>query len=928
MRNLKKPIILVVVLLVVVYLLNLFLNYYGEWLWFNNMNYGSVFDTMILAKVFSFAVFFLVFVLFAGIQIRIAYQRGSLSRPFISLKPDDPRQFILPLYQGKGIAWFWTVLILFIGSLMGSAAVDQWSDFLKFIHASSFGISEPIFGKDAGFYIFKLPTYQFVTGWYLFMVALTFAAVLISYYLDDAISTAGTNFQSSRLVKRHLISLTGFFVLGISVVYFLKLYDILYSSHGAAYGPSYVDVNAHIPAYWVISILSILITLLLFLSPVIRKKKIIIYAVGVWVFALVSFVWIYPAFIEQYIVKPNELQKETPYILNNIKLTREAYGLNKIKVEPFPVDQTITYKDIQENKNTIDNIRLWDRRPLIQTYKQIQEIRLYYNFKSVAVDRYQFDKYTQVAVAARELPVSQIPDRAQTWVNEHLIFTHGYGVVMSPVNEIAPNGMPNLFIKDIPPTTTIPMAIGTLSLKQMGIYFGEESDQYVLVNTKAKEFDYPKGDDNVYTSYTGKGGVLISSLFKRIVYAWKFADIKILLTGYLTDQSRIMFHRNISELDQTIAPFLTFDSEPYLVVGEDGQLYWIHDAYTTSNMFPYSEPVTKSMGERSFNYINNSVKVVINAYDGDVSYYVINPKDPIIQTYQKIYPKLFKPFSDMPDFLKSHIRYPTDLFNIQTEMYNVYHMTDPKVFYNQEDYWEIPNELFNNAQQKMFPYYIIMRLPNAKEEEYVLMLPLNPSKKDNMTAWMCARCDAPNYGDLIVYSLPKDKLIYGPMQIEARINQQPDISAELTLWGQQGSQVIKGNLLIIPIKNSFLYVEPLYLQSEHGQIPELKRVIVTYNDQIEMKETLEEALQAIFNSSGQQDSLSMKQITGIEKTVNTTLSSKATEALDHYNKATEYLKQGNWAGYGKELQEMKDVLTRMSQGNSNAIKEIKKDKAN
>jgi len=623
MRNLKKPIILVVVLLVVVYLLNLFLNYYGEWLWFNNMNYGSVFDTMILAKVFSFAVFFLVFVLFAGIQIRIAYQRGSLSRPFISLKPDDPRQFILPLYQGKGIAWFWTVLILFIGSLMGSAAVDQWSDFLKFIHASSFGISEPIFGKDAGFYIFKLPTYQFVTGWYLFMVALTFAAVLISYYLDDAISTAGTNFQSSRLVKRHLISLTGFFVLGISVVYFLKLYDILYSSHGAAYGPSYVDVNAHIPAYWVISILSILITLLLFLSPVIRKKKIIIYAVGVWVFALVSFVWIYPAFIEQYIVKPNELQKETPYILNNIKLTREAYGLNKIKVEPFPVDQTITYKDIQENKNTIDNIRLWDRRPLIQTYKQIQEIRLYYNFKSVAVDRYQFDKYTQVAVAARELPVSQIPDRAQTWVNEHLIFTHGYGVVMSPVNEIAPNGMPNLFIKDIPPTTTIPMAIGTLSLKQMGIYFGEESDQYVLVNTKAKEFDYPKGDDNVYTSYTGKGGVLISSLFKRIVYAWKFADIKILLTGYLTDQSRIMFHRNISELDQTIAPFLTFDSEPYLVVGEDGQLYWIHDAYTTSNMFPYSEPVTKSMGERSFNYINNSVKVV-------------NPKDPIIQTYQKI----------------------------------------------------------------------------------------------------------------------------------------------------------------------------------------------------------------------------------------------------------------------------------------------------
>ena len=356
-------------------------------------------------------------------------------------------------------------------------------------------------------------------------------------------------------MRRHLISLAGFFVLGISVLYFLKLYTILYSSHGAAYGPSYVDVHAQIPAYWVISILSIAITLLLFLSPVFRKKKIILYAAGLWILVLIGFVWIYPGLIEQYVVKPNELQKETPYILNNIKLTREAYGLNKIKVEPFPVNETITYNDIQENRNTIENIRLWDRRPLIQTYKQLQEIRLYYDFNSVQVDRYHFDKYTEVALAARELPVSQIPDRAQTWVNIHLIYTHGYGVVMNPVNEILPNGMPNLIVQDIPPTTTVP-----LNLKQMGIYYGEESDQFVLVNTTAKEFDYPKGDDNVYTSYAGKGGVRISGLFKRIVYAWKFSDIKILLTGYLTDQSRIMFYRNITSRDKIIAPFLSYDS--------------------------------------------------------------------------------------------------------------------------------------------------------------------------------------------------------------------------------------------------------------------------------------------------------------------------------------------------------------------------------
>jgi uncharacterized protein len=907
MKKRKKIIIIIAAILGAFYLLNLFINIYGDWLWFNNMHYGSVFNTMIIAKVISFALFFLVFVLFFSLHIRTAHKRGAPTRGNLLFPADDPRHTILEIYKGKAVFWLWAVLILFLGIFRGSNAVNQWNNFLQFIHASSFGIQEPIFGKDAGFYVFKLSVYQFVTGWYLFMVGLTFIAVLFSYYLDNAISTNGRKFQISRQVRKHLISLSGFFVLGISALYFLKLFNILYSSHGATYGPSYMDVHAQIPAYWVLSILSIAITLILFLSPAFRKKKIILYAAGVWLLVLIGFVWIYPSLIEQFIVKPNELQKETPYILNNIKLTREAYGLNKIKSEPFPVDETITYQDIRENRHTIENIRLWDRRPLIQTYKQLQEIRLYYNFNSVQIDRYHFDKYTEVALAARELPVSQIPDRAQTWVNTHLIYTHGYGVVMNPVNEILPNGMPNLIVKDIPPTTAVP-----LSLKQMGIYYGEESDQFVLVNTKAQEFDYPKGDENVYTSYAGNGGVRISSLFKRLVYAWKFSDIKILFTGYLTDQSRIMFYRNITQRDKIIAPFLLYDNQPYLVVGQDGQLYWIHDAYTSSNMFPYSEPVSQNLGERSFNYINNSVKVVINAYDGDVSYYVINPKDPIVQTFQKIYPNLFKPFSAMPEFLKTHIRYPTDLFNIQTQMYSVYHMTDPKVFYNQEDYWAVPSESYNNSQQKMFPYYIIMRLPGTQEEEYILMLPLTPSKKDNMIAWLCARCDAPNYGDLIVYSLPKDKLIYGPMQVEARINQQPDISSELTLWGQQGSQVFKGNQLIIPIKNSFLYVEPVYLQSEQGKIPELKRVIVAYNDQIEMRETLEESLQAIFNSSGIQDSVTVPQVKDLENIVNTSLSAKAREALEHYDKAVEYLKQDNWAGYGKELQLMKAILSEIS----------------
>jgi uncharacterized protein len=906
MKNFKKWIALIVVIFALLYLFGLFINYYADWLWFNNLHYASVFGTMLFAQVVSFTVFFVIFFVFAAIHVNIAYRRGSSSRQNMFLPEDDPRQLILPLYKGKAIFWFWTVVLVFFAIILGSSASSHWSQFLQFTHPVSFHLKEPIFGMDAGFYVFKLPTYEFISGWYLFMVAITFIAVVFSYYLDSAFVVSGNHFHVPTSVRNHLLNLVGFFSLGIAGSYIIKLYNLLYSSNGVAYGASYMDVHAQIPAYWTIFVITLVISVLLFFSPVIKKKRNILYAVGAWVVILVGFVWIYPSLIEQYVVKPNELQKETPFIKNNIKFTQVAYGLNKIKTKPFPVKDSLTYADIQENHHTIENIRLWDRRPLIQTYKQLQEIRLYYDFNSVQIDRYHFKKYTEVAIAGRELPASQIPIRAQTWVNRHLIFTHGYGIVMNPVNKITPDGMPDLVVSDIPPKTTEP-----LDLKQMAIYYGEETNQYVLVNTKAKEFDYPKGNQNVYTSYSGNGGVKISNLFTRLVYAWKFSDIKILLTGYITNKSRIMFYRNIKDRDQTIAPFLAYDSQPYLVVGKDGHLYWIHDAYTTSNMFPYSEPVYQNSVERSINYINNSVKVVIDAYNGDVTYYVINPKDPLVECYEKIYPHLFKPFKDMPDFLKSHIRYPTDLFNIQTKMYNVYHMTDPKVFYNQEDYWTVPKEVYNSGKQNMFPYYIIMRLPDTKKEEYILMLPLTPSNKDNMIAWMCARCDAPNYGDLIVYTLPKDKLIYGPMQIEARINQNPVISSQLTLWGQQGSQVIKGNQLVIPIKHSFLYVEPVYLQSEQGQIPELKRVIVAYKDRIEMKRTLDEALKAVFNVP---DSTSSQMATPAAAIMGKvyTLSDKAKEALDHYNKAVQYLKESNWAGYGKELDQLKSILTEMS----------------
>ncbi|HVA99033.1 MAG TPA: UPF0182 family protein, partial [Bacteroidia bacterium] len=542
MKNLRRKIITIATVVVGLYLLTLFLNYYGDWLWFNNMHYGSVFDTMLSAQASAFIIFFIVFALFFSLHIRMAFLNGDAARNNHVLREEDPRKLILQIYQGKTIFWLWIAVVVFFATIMGSSAVDHWNDFLQYIHASSFGITEPIFGKDAGFYVFKLPVYQFIVGKYIFMVIVTALGTIVSYYLDNAIGIIGNKFSISQKVKNHLFLLGGFLTLGMSANYWLNIYDNLYSSNGPAFGPSYMDVHAQIPADWAIFGITLVLTVILFLMPLIKKYRILLYAAGAWLVILVGFVWAYPNFVEQYEVKPTELSKETPYILNNIKFTREAYGLNKVQVKPFLVDQSLTYKDIQENHSTIENIRLWDRRPLIQTYKQLQEIRLYYDFNSVQVDRYHFDKYTEVALGARELPVSQIPDRAQTWVNEHLIYTHGYGIVMNRVNKIMPNGMPNFIVQDIPPTTTTT----SLNLKQMGIYYGEETNQYALVNTAAKEFDYPKGDKNVYTDYSGDGGVRISNWFRRIVYAWKFSDIKILLTGYLTPQSRIMFYRNIT----------------------------------------------------------------------------------------------------------------------------------------------------------------------------------------------------------------------------------------------------------------------------------------------------------------------------------------------------------------------------------------------
>jgi uncharacterized membrane protein (UPF0182 family) len=683
-----------------------------------------------------------------------------------------------------------------------------------------------------------------------------------------------------------------------------------------------------------------------FLNVFKPRAKVIMIGAGVWIGAVVVFATFLPTLVQKLVVKPNELAKESPYIAYNIDYTRKAYNLNKIqevdnlnKIQEvdFPVSDTLSAGDIEEHNVTIQNIRIWDERPLLQTYRQIQSIRLYYDFNNVDVDRYLINnQLRQVTLAARELALNQLPPQANTWVNRHLIYTHGYGLALSPVNEVTSEGLPRLFIKDLPPSFE-----PDLKVERPEIYYGEKTDEYVLVKTKAKEFDYPKGDKNVYTTYQGTGGVHIKSFPRRLLFALGFLDPQILFTAYLSPESRIMYDRQINRRAGSIAPFLDYDGDPYLVVSE-GKLYWIQDAYTTSNMYPYSRRSYKYLKNKKLNYIRNSVKVTIDAYNGNVSFYMIDEEDPIVKTYSRIFPDLFKPFDEMPADLKKHIRYPKDLFKIQVGTYKTYHMEDVQVFYNQEDLWQIPDEIYSDTRQEMEPYYIIIKVPEEIKEEFILMLPFTPSKKDNMIAWLAARSDLPNYGKLLVYKLPKEKLVYGPMQIEARVDQQTEISRELSLWGQKGSRVIRGNLLAIPISDSFIYVEPVYLEakqeesetpatpatkpspfrksqrggagvsplvekSRSASLPELKRVIVAFGNRLVMGKSLDEALNGVLEREISPGELVTPRVF---KTLGA--DNLGELALQHYNKAKDYLRQGNWAEYGKELENLEKVLRDMA----------------
>ena len=893
-QSLIGPILIVFVILGV---LSQALPLYTDYLWFQEVKLASVFTTILWTKVALALAAGLAFAAVVYVNVYLA-ARSTASDVLVEL--DDPfglpsRLVIEPLFRK-----FLLPGALVLGFLAGSQAAGQWETFLRFVNAQPFNVQDPLFGRDVGFYVFRLPFLQTLYAWAMTALGLTFLLVVATTVLHRGIQITPRGPRVASHARAHLLTLGALILLVKAGGYYLDTYDLLFSARGIIFGAGYSDINAQLPALRVLTILSLVCAAICIWQIGRRGIRPVFIALAVLLVGNIIGLGIYPTLLQRFRVVPNEVVAERPYIEQNIKFTRMAYGLDRIQEEEFPAEETLTAEDLRKNDATIKNIRLWDHRPLLVTYAQLQEIRTYYRFVDVDNDRYMVDgQLRQVMLSARELSYQNLPSRI--WINEHLTYTHGFGVVMGPVNRITPEGLPDFWIKDIPPAST-----GPIKVARPEVYYGEIGNEYVFVKTRAQELDYPAGDKNVYSNYAGEGGVPIQSFLRKILFALRFGDVKIVLSNDIIGESRVMYYREIGERVKKAAPFLQFERDPYLVIGQDGRLFWIIDAYTTSNQFPYSEPV-RGMG----NYIRNSVKAVVDAYNGSLAFYLSEPDDPVVKAYAQAFPGLFQPLSAMRADLRPHIRYPQGFFAIQARMFATYHMRDPQVFYNKEDLWNIPRKTIEGQEREMESYYTIMRLPGEKIEEFILLTPFNPSKKDNMIAWMAARSDGPHYGKLIAYIFPKQKLIYGPRQIEARIDQDAFISQQLSLWSQRGSQVIRGSLLAIPIERSLLYVEPLYLAAEKGSLPELKRVIVAFGNQIAMEENLEASLAQIFDGPGKQRVVARAeapQAPGPAPGGPESIRGLVDQAWQQYARAQEFLRQGNFAGYGDEVKRLEGTL--------------------
>ena len=864
---------------------------YTDYLWFGEIGYAGVFTKTLWIKVLLGVISGVLFFALFYVNIKLAARLREGVVPLKSTNPEVPgpeeldpliRRLLLPV-------------ALVLGFLAAPQAAMHWESALLYFNGSPFGIQDPLLGKDIGFYLFRLPAFDAIYRWFLVSLGLMLVATAFVYLLYGGVQYGENGLSVHAAAKVHLSVLLALLLLVQSGGYLLDAYKLLYSHNGVVFGAGYTDIHARLPALRVLAVLAVVAAGLCLWQM--RRPGLRLLFIGIGGLAAVHAIgmFAYPSFLQQFHVVPNELVAETPYIQRNIRSTRHAYGLDRVEAQEFPVSEVLTAEDLKKNDATVKNIRLWNYQPLLSTYAQLQQIRTYYEFVDVDNDRYYIDgTYRQVMLSARELSHEQLPSRI--WINEHLVYTHGYGVVYSPVNQISKEGLPEFFVKDIPPVSN-----GFIKVTRPEIYFGEVANDYVFVKTLAQELDYPAGDQNIYTTYEGEGGVPLRSFWRKLLYSARFATLRISLSNDITPESRILYYRKIQDRVQKLAPFLSFDEDPYLVVTPDGRIFWIVDGYTTSDRYPYSEP-TDDVG----NYIRNSVKTVVDAYNGTVDFYIADAGDPVVRAYANGFPGLFKPLEAMPEALRSHVRYPQDLFKIQARMYSTYHMRDAQVFYNKEDLLSIPMRKVGEEEREMEPYYTIMRLPGEDKEEFVLLLPFTPNNRNNMRAWLAARSDGSHYGKLLALNFPKAKLVYGPNQIDARIDQDAFISQQLSLWGQRGSQVIRGSLLAIPIQDSLLYVQSLYLAAEQGSLPELKRVVTVFGNRIAMRENLEDALRELFGDTvdGTVAAAPAVQAAALKEDAG----DPAARALEHYRRSLEMLRAGDWAGFGDALRRLEQSL--------------------
>jgi uncharacterized membrane protein (UPF0182 family) len=802
--------------------------------------------------------------------------------------------------------------------LFALGATGDWMNFLQFVHRTQFGVADPVFGRDVGWYVFVLPAIASLLGTLRTLVLLTLFGVVALYLLRGKVTLPPQRITLLSPADHHVAGLlVAFLLLTALQIWFVRIPELLYSTTGPLIGASYTDLHAKYPGLHAVAATAI-IGIGLVLYGMFRGRIVLFTLAAAAAYIAVSIVagGLFPYAMQRFIVAPTELTNELPQIRNHISATRQAWGLANVDTSELTGDAGLTLADIRANSATIQNVRLWDRDPLLQTFGQIQSIRTYYDFISVDDDRYVIDgRYRQVLLSPRELNSESLPKR--TFINQHLTFTHGMGLTLAPVNEVTSEGLPVLFIKNLPPVSTV-----SLKVTRPQIYFGELTSDHVFVNTRQTEFDYPSGDANIYTRYSGSGGVRVGGFLKRALFAIRFGAINILLSQDIRSDSRVLYNRQVLQRVGIALPFLTFDADPYIVINTKGELYWILDGFTSSDRYPYSQRLTDGTS-----YMRNSVKVTVDAYNGTITSYVADPVDPLIRTYSKIFPGIFKPISAMPADLRTHVRYPRDLFRIQATLYTTFHMDEPKTFYNREDQWQLPSASDAKDEGDRFMRHLVMRLPDEKQAEYVYMAPFTPRGKNNLAAWMVARNDGANYGKLRVYRFPKQSLVYGPAQISARINQDTDISRELTLWDQRGSQVIKGELMVIPIEEALIYVQPIYLQAQGGQIPELKRVVVAFQDRVVMSETFETGLARLFSgdvnapsqvataaSPAAADTASRPAPAAGTPAVSAETAQMIREADNHYQRAISAQRAGDWTTYGQEIQRLGEILRRLSAG--------------